>query len=97
MLEREEEIHEVTLHRLHPEVSSLPEESEEAGVHGDDEEEEEDEENDREGSRMSGGSTDETQRSSRGGDMTDVEQLENEIAMLIYRNGLVFDVKTDAT
>ncbi|XP_076009761.1 leukemia inhibitory factor receptor isoform X2 [Genypterus blacodes] len=28
--------------------------------------------------------------------MTDLEQVENEIAMLIYRNGLVFDVKTDS-
>lgn len=43
------------------------------------------------------GSTEQELRSSREGEITDLEQVDNEIAMLIYRNGLVFDLKTDST
>lgn len=43
------------------------------------------------------GSTEQKLRSSREGEITDLEQVDNEIAMLIYRNGLVFDLKTDST
>ncbi|XP_031163124.1 interleukin-12 receptor subunit beta-1 isoform X2 [Sander lucioperca] len=106
-LERKEEVHELTLHQLHPEGKSVPEDAEETDVltgewdNGTDE----DVENKRGDSRMSGGSsdqsldpssTDDALRSSREGEMMDLEQLDNKIAMLIYRNGLVFDVKTDS-
>lgn len=42
------------------------------------------------------GAIEQALRSSREGEMTDLEQLDNEIAMLVNRNGLVFDVKTDS-
>ncbi|XP_063747203.1 uncharacterized protein LOC134869481 isoform X2 [Eleginops maclovinus] len=82
-LERKENVHKLTLLQLHPE--------------GKDKE--------RGDSRMSGGSSDEcfspgsneeALRGSRGRKKTDMEQLDNEIEMLIYRNGLVFDVKRDS-
>ncbi|TDH08741.1 hypothetical protein EPR50_G00100410 [Perca flavescens] len=107
LLERKEEVHELTLHQLHPEGKSVPEDAEETDVlTGEwDSGTDEDVENKRGDSRMSRGSsdqsldpgsTDEALRSSREGKMTDLEQVDNEIAMLIYRNGLVFDVKTDS-
>ncbi|XP_070816930.1 leukemia inhibitory factor receptor [Chaetodon trifascialis] len=108
MLERKEEVHELTLHQLHPEGKHVPKDAEETTIlrgewhDGTDE----DVENERGDSRMSGGTSDESLspgsteqalRSSREGEVTDLEQVDNEIAMLIYRNGLVFDVKTDST
>ncbi|XP_051232472.1 leukemia inhibitory factor receptor isoform X7 [Dicentrarchus labrax] len=105
MLERKEEVHELTLHQLHPERKSLPEDAEETPVFRGkwDDGTDEDAEDERGDSRMPGGSsdeclsTDQALRSSREGEMTDMDQVDNEIAMLIYRNGLVFDVKTDST
>ncbi|XP_034002315.1 interleukin-6 receptor subunit beta-like isoform X2 [Trematomus bernacchii] len=106
-MERKEEVDELTLLQLHPEVKSVPEDAEESAVLAGEWEEDtdEDEDNERWDSRMLGGSSDEclspgsteeALRSSREGEMTDVEQLDNEIAMLIYKKGLVFDVKTDS-
>ncbi|XP_016896930.1 uncharacterized protein il12rb1 isoform X2 [Cynoglossus semilaevis] len=46
-------------------------------------------------SREDPGCTDQLLRRSTEGEITDLEQLDNEIAMLIYKNGLVFDVKAD--
>ncbi len=107
MLERKEEVHELTLHQPHPECISVPEDTEQTTVlrREWDDGSDKDVDNERSDSRMSGGagdersshdSTDQALRSSRGDEMTDLEQLDNEIAMLIYRNGLVFDVKTDS-
>ncbi|KAM9358382.1 interleukin-12 receptor subunit beta-2 [Symphorus nematophorus] len=106
MLERKEEVHDLMLLQLHPESKPVPEDAEEMPVSGGecDDGSDEDTDNERDDSRMSGGgsdeclspsSTDEALRSSREEEMTDLEQVDNEIAMLIYRNGLVFDVKTD--
>ncbi|KAM8744687.1 uncharacterized protein il12rb1 isoform 2-T2 [Acanthopagrus schlegelii] len=108
MPERKEEVHELTLLQLHPEVKSVPEDAEETTVlRGDwDDDTDEDVESERGDSILSGGtsdeclgpgSTDQALRRSKEGEATDLEQLDNEIAMLIYRNGLVFDVKTEST
>ncbi|XP_022593671.1 interleukin-12 receptor subunit beta-1 isoform X2 [Seriola dumerili] len=104
ILEGKEEVNDLTLLQLHPKVKSVPEDAGETTTlrgewdHGSDK----DMENERGDSRMSGGtsdespgSTDQALRSSREGEITDLEQVDNEIAMLIYRNGLVFDVKVD--
>lgn len=107
MLERKEEVDELTLHQLHPEGNSAPEGAEETTIVGGDwdDDTDEDTEHERGDSRMSGGtsdeclspgSTDQALRSSKEAEITDLEQVDNEIAMLIYRNGLVFDVKTDS-
>lgn len=107
MLERKEEVDKLTLHQLHPEGNSAPEGAEETTVVGGvwDEDTDENIENERGDSRMSGGSSDEhlsssstdpPLRSSKEADMTDLEKVDNEITMLIYRNGLVFDMKTDS-
>ena len=92
-------MHELTLHLLHPEDRSVPEEP--TVLTGEwDHSSDEDLENQSGGSRISGGTSDEglnpgsTEEALRSS--TDLEQLDNEIAMLIYRNGLVFDVKTDS-
>ncbi|XP_010785538.1 interleukin-31 receptor subunit alpha isoform X2 [Notothenia coriiceps] len=106
-LERKEEVDDLMLLQLHPEIKSVPEDAEESAVLAGEWEEDtdEDEDNERWDSRMLGrssdeclisGSTEEALRKSREGEMTDVEQLENEIAMLIYKKGLVFDVKRDS-
>ncbi|XP_073332158.1 interleukin-6 receptor subunit beta isoform X2 [Pagrus major] len=106
MPERKEEVHELTLLQLHPEGKSVPEDAEETTIlRGDwDDDTDEDVENERGDSSLSGGtsdeclgpgSTDQALKRSKGGEVTDLEQLDNEIAMLIYRNGLVFDVKTE--
>lgn len=107
MLERKEEVHELTLLQLHPEVKSVPEDEEETTIlRGDcDDDAHEDMESERGDSSLSGGtsdeclgpgSTDQVLGRSEEGEATDMEQLDNEIAMLIYRNGLVFDVKTES-
>ncbi|XP_068446250.1 leukemia inhibitory factor receptor [Clinocottus analis] len=101
-LEGKEQVDELTLHQ-HPEHKSVPEDAEETTVlRGDWDEGTDEDEDDRADSRMSEGSSDECPssteealRSSRGGEMTDLE-VDNEIASLIYRNGLVFDMKTDS-
>lgn len=104
MLERKEEVHELMLCQLRPEGKCVIEDAEEATIFREewDDGTGENLENERRDSRMSGGtsdeclspgSTDQALRSCREEEMTD---LDNEIAMLIYRNGLVFDVKVDS-
>ncbi|KAE8294044.1 hypothetical protein D5F01_LYC06988 [Larimichthys crocea] len=104
MLEGKEEVHELTLCQLRPEGKCVIEDAEETIIFRRewDDDIDEDLENERGDSRMSGGtsdeclgpgSTDQALRSCREGEMTD---LDNEISMLIYRNGLVFDVKVDS-
>ncbi|CAB1412965.1 unnamed protein product [Pleuronectes platessa] len=106
MLEGKEEVHDLILLQLHPERKTVPKEAEETtALRGEwDAGSDEDVENEREGdSRMSEGSGDESpgstdrqQKRSRVKELTDLEQVESEIALLIYRNGLVFDLKTDS-
>lgn len=95
-------MHELTL--LHPEGKSVPEDlGETTALRGEwDDGSDKAVENERDDLRMSEetgdespGSTDQALGSSREVEITDLEQVDNEIAMLIYRNGLVFDVKTD--
>nr|XP_040041288.1 oncostatin-M-specific receptor subunit beta [Gasterosteus aculeatus aculeatus] len=100
-LEGKEEVDELTLHHL-PEVKPAPEDAEETTVLTREWDDGSDLD-DRVDSMMSEGisdeclgSTDEAMRSPRGGEMNDRKQIDNEIAMLIYRNGLVFDIKTDS-
>ncbi|XP_047192897.1 interleukin-6 receptor subunit beta isoform X4 [Scophthalmus maximus] len=107
MLEGKEELHdELMLLQLHPEGKSVPEDTEESTAlreawdAGSDTDVKKTERGD---SRSSGGSGDDSPdsagqapRSSREGKTTDLDQVDNELAMLIYRNGLVFDVKTDS-
>ncbi|XP_039984845.1 interleukin-12 receptor subunit beta-1 [Xiphias gladius] len=102
ILEGKEEVHELTL--LHPEGKSVPEDlGETTALRGEwDDGSDKAVENERDDLRMSEetgdespGSTDQALGSSREVEITDLEQVDNEIAMLIYRNGLVFDVKTD--
>lgn len=101
ILEKKEEVHELTLYQLHPEGKSLPEDAEETTVWKWDDVTDEDVENETGDSRMSDrtsdeclilGSTEQALRSSR----EDTEQVD-EITMLIYRKGLVFDMKTDSS
>ncbi|KAF3690768.1 Interleukin-12 receptor subunit beta-1 [Channa argus] len=105
MLEEKEEVDELMLLQPHPEVMPVSEDAEESSVLPMDwsDSSDEDMENDRGDTKMSGGtshgdddpnSTDQILRNS--GDITNLEQVDNEITMLMYRNGLVFDVKTDS-
>ncbi|XP_034385768.1 interleukin-12 receptor subunit beta-1 [Cyclopterus lumpus] len=97
-LEGKEEVDELTLHK-HPEDKSFPEDAEEATVltrEWDDGTDEDDGVDSMMSEDECPSSTHEALKSSREGEMTDLEQVDNEIAMLIYRNGLVFDVKMDS-
>ncbi|XP_008277613.1 leukemia inhibitory factor receptor [Stegastes partitus] len=96
MLESKEEVHDLMLYQVHSERKSVSEEAEEATVLGGDWEDgtDEDVENETSGSggsgdeRLSPGSTDQALK-------TDLDQVDTELAMLIYKTGLVFDMKTD--
>lgn len=101
ILERPEEVDELILFQLQPEGKSTTEDAEETpgrdDCYGDMDQDTEDSST---RSRMSvdyrddrSDSTAGTLKSSREAGGTDVE---NEIAMLIYKNGLVFDAKTDS-
>ncbi|XP_051803611.1 uncharacterized protein il12rb1, partial [Acanthochromis polyacanthus] len=96
MLENKEEVHDLTLYQVHSEGKSLSEEAEETTVLGGEwgDGTDEDVENER---SDSGGSDDECLSPSSANQAlkTDLEQVENELTMLIYRTGLVFDTKTD--
>ncbi|KAK2835363.1 hypothetical protein Q5P01_015847 [Channa striata] len=105
MLEEKEEVHDLMLLHPQPELKPVTEDAEESSFLPLewDNSADEDMENERGDSKMSEGtshsadspdSPDQTLRNS--GDITDLEQVDNEITMLIYRNGLVFDVKTDS-
>lgn len=98
LCERTEEVHELTLHQIVRDNKSASEEvtalkGEWDG--GTEREEEEDGccsgESDDEGSSLA--SRDETVRKA---ELKDLEQVETELAMLIYKNGLVFDVKLES-
>uniref|UniRef100_A0AAX7VWF2 Fibronectin type-III domain-containing protein n=1 Tax=Astatotilapia calliptera TaxID=8154 RepID=A0AAX7VWF2_ASTCA len=97
------EVHdELTLLKLYPEGKSVSEEAEDVRVLRDEWDDGTDEDVDHDRSTLeecsddcsSPGSTDEEQRNSKG-EITDLEQVDNELAMLIYKNGLVFDMKTE--
>ncbi|CAK6972127.1 interleukin-6 receptor subunit beta [Scomber scombrus] len=103
-LEKEEEVCELTMHQLHPERKTVLEDAEETTVLEWDDNTDEDGEDERGDSWMfegtsdecfSPGSTEEAPGSSREEEMTDMEQMD-EITLLIYKRGLVFDVKTDS-
>lgn len=104
MLERKEEVDEVTLYQLQPKCRSAPEGAKETLVGGDwNEDTDEDLENERGDWRMSNGTsdvllslTDRALRRSGESEMAHLEQVDNEIAMLTYRNGLIFDMKPDS-
>lgn len=87
MLEGKEEVHELNLEQLHPENGEWDD-----GINGFVDDEGGDSRMLGEVSDESCSSLDESQRS-----RTDLEQVDNEIAMLIYRNGLVFDLRTDSS
>lgn len=92
----------LTLYQLQPKRTSAPEGAEGTLVGGD-WNEDEDLENERGDWRMSNGtsdvhlsSTDRALRRSGEAEMAHLEQVDNEIAMLIYRNRLIFDMKPDS-
>ncbi|XP_054911595.1 interleukin-12 receptor subunit beta-1 [Poeciliopsis prolifica] len=95
MWERKEEVHEVTLHKLVPEQKPVSEATvlkSECDVEAGRQVEKDgccSGESDDESSSLA--SADDTLRKV---DLKDLEQVETELAMLIYRNGLVFDVKS---
>ncbi|XP_061594967.1 uncharacterized protein il12rb1 [Cololabis saira] len=93
--EKEEEVHELTLHQCLPEEKSVPPEATPL-KHDWDDETERDVEDDSEGSSDESVCPDSTDRALRKGELTQLEQLDTELAMLIYKNGLVFDVKTES-
>lgn len=102
MLERPEEVDELTLYELQQENRLTPEGAEETLVGGEYEDMDEDTKEDSAESKVwehygdeGLNSTEQTLKKSRS--ETRKTELANEIAMLIYRNGLVFDVKTDSS
>lgn len=104
MLETEEEqVGELTLHRLHSEDKSRPEDAETTIREERDDCQDKDAEKDRVGPSISGGtigkccsdSAEQPKRGSRDEEMTDTERLDNELMSLLYRKGLVFDMKMD--
>lgn len=95
----QEEVDELSLHELHQEGQTSPERAEETLLRG---EWYEDTDEDSTDVRVLEhytdedlNSTDQAPKKSRLGAVK--IDLGNEIAMLIYRNGLVFDVKTDSS
>lgn len=98
IMERKEEVDELMLQQPHSEVKSAPRDPQETTVLSEDWDV--DTEVEGSDSRLSGGpsdncSSDLAPRDCREAETTDLEQVDNEITMLIYRNGLVFDMKTD--
>lgn len=102
MWERKEEVHELTLHQIVPEQKSVSEETSFRREWDDRTNEPlEAERRDSAGSddeRSSLDSTDPTLRETKMTELEQVtrEQVENELATLIYKNGLVFDVKSES-
>ncbi|XP_027884538.1 interleukin-12 receptor subunit beta-1 isoform X2 [Xiphophorus couchianus] len=96
MWERKEEVHEVTLHKLVPEQKPVSEATVLKGEWDDEAGQQVEKdgccsgESDDESSSLASG--DDTLRKA---DLKNLEQVEIELAMLIYRNGLVFDVKSE--
>lgn len=97
MLERKEEVHEVTLVQLHPECCPTEDMEIQKGILDDGSDVDEDNE---EGDNVSKAGSDDKEQMLRGStevELTDLDQVQNEIAILIYRNGLVFDVNMDSS
>lgn len=91
-------MHELTLHQIVPDNKSASEELTSLKGEWDDGTEPEEEEDECcsgecDDERSSVASRDKTVRKS---ELKDLEQVETELAMLIYRNGLVFDVKSES-
>lgn len=102
MLERPEEVDELTLYELQQENRLTPDGAEETLVRSEYEDMDEDMKEDSADARVwehygdeGLNSTEQALKKSRS--ETRKTELANEIAMLIYRNGLVFDVKTDSS
>lgn len=101
MIEMKGEMDEVMLQQLHSEDKPGPADPEETTLLGGDSDTEKDgDAEDRSDSRLSEEHGDESSPDPAAGraresEENDLEQVDNEITMLIYRNGLVFDMKTD--
>ncbi|XP_037554060.1 uncharacterized protein il12rb1 [Nematolebias whitei] len=96
MWERKEEVHELTLHQIVAEQKSVSEETSFREWDDRTNEHLEAERSDSAGSDDECSSLDSTDPTLRETKMTELEQVENELAMLIYKNGLVFDVKSES-
>ncbi|XP_028300677.1 interleukin-27 receptor subunit alpha isoform X2 [Gouania willdenowi] len=103
ILDEKEEFHQVTLLQIHQEGTSVIEETE--GISLSElwkDESGEDKDNDMrdseklEDASLSSGSIVRTLGNSGEREITDIDQMDHELSMLTYRNGLVFDVKTDS-
>ncbi|KAM9384992.1 leukemia inhibitory factor receptor isoform 2-T2 [Pholidichthys leucotaenia] len=101
--ERKETVDDLTLHHLDPGEKSNSEMAEVTTFteHWNDgsNEEMQSEGSDSEGSineSLNPGSTRQALRSSREREVTEIEQVDTELAMLIYKNGLVFDMKAES-
>lgn len=101
IVERKTELDELMLQQPHSEDKPDPGDPQETtSLRGDWDTDEDGDTEDRSDSRLSeeygeGSSADPAAERARETEERDLEQVENEIAMLIYRNGLVFDMKTD--
>lgn len=101
IVERKEEMDELMLQQLHSEDKPDPRDPQETTILGGDWDTDKDgDTEDRSDSRLSEEPGDDSSTAPAVGgcretEESDLEQVENEIAMLIYRNGLVFDMKTD--
>lgn len=101
VIEKKEELDELMLQQPHPEDKRDPNDLQETTILGGDGDTDNDEDaKDRSESRLleepgDDSSTDPDVGRTRETEENDLKQVENEIAMLIYRNGLVFDMKTD--
>lgn len=101
MIERNGETDELMLQQLHSEDKPGPTDPEETTFLGGDWDTEKDgDTGDRSDSRLSEVHGEDSSPApavgrARETEENDLEQVDNEIAMLIYRNGLVFDMKTD--
>ncbi|XP_014835991.1 PREDICTED: interleukin-12 receptor subunit beta-1 [Poecilia mexicana] len=97
MWERKEEVHEVTLHRLIPDQKPVSEATVLKGEWDDEAGRQVEKDGccsgESDDERSSVASGDDTLRKA---DLKGLEQVETELAMLIYRNGLVFDVKSES-
>lgn len=101
MTEKKVEMNELMVQQPHPEDKLDPEDLQETtGLRGDGDTDKDEDTVDRSESRLSedpddDSSTDPDEARARKTEESDLERVDNEIAMLIYRNGLVFDTKAD--
>uniref|UniRef100_A0A3P9L1Y9 Fibronectin type-III domain-containing protein n=1 Tax=Oryzias latipes TaxID=8090 RepID=A0A3P9L1Y9_ORYLA len=94
--ERKEEVDELTLLQLLQEGTSVTEKTPVFTEKWSDGSDMENEGSDSEGSSDECESSNSTSQALRKSGMTDIEKMDVELAMLIYRNGLVFDVKGES-